>query len=252
MKLQQPKVLISLSSFGRQLAFERGQAALAEIAADAGADGVEYRGELQRHEDGEIAAQRAVAQARGMDTVWSSPEGMWSADGVLDTEALTRAFETAKALGAYRVKMSLGGYRCGGELAPLAAWIQRDGIELLVENDQTDTAGTTLPLQDFFERTCALGWRIPMTFDMGNWHWTGEDPLRCAEAFAPYVGYVHAKGVFRRPADWIAVPMRESQAAWRAVLRRLPAGVPRAIEYPLQGDDLTAVTRDAIDQLRRA
>lgn len=246
------KILISLSSFGRQLALEQGQAALAEIAAAAGADGVEYRGELQRDEDGEIAAQRAVAQAHGLDTVWSSPEGIWTADGVLDVGALTRAFDTAKALGAYRVKMSLGGYRCGTELTQLATWIQRDGIELVVENDQTDSAGTSLPLQDFFGRTRALGWRIPMTFDMGNWHWTGEDPLRCADEFAHYVGYVHAKGVFRRPADWIAVPMRESQAAWRAVLRRLPADVPRAIEYPLQGEDLTAVTRAAVEQLRQA
>jgi len=32
----------------------------------------------------------------------------------------------------------------------------------------------------------------------------------------------------------------------------MPAGVPWAIEYPLAGDDLEAVTRREIEQLREA
>ncbi len=250
MKRNSAPVLISLSSFGRSLALEQGQAALAEIAALAGADGVEYRGELQRAEPGELAGQRSVAQEHGLSTVWSSPEGMWDAVGVLDTGALERAFAVAQELGAYRVKMSLGGYACGCDLKPLQPWVMRADIELVVENDQTEQAGTEGPLEDFFRRTRALGWRIPMTFDMGNWHWTGEDPLACAQAFGSQVGYVHAKGVYKRAQDWVAVPLSESQAAWRAVFRKLPADVPRAVEYPLQGDDLVAVTRQAVDALR--
>ncbi|MEY5099109.1 MAG: hypothetical protein RJA36_1828 [Pseudomonadota bacterium] len=251
MSRQSPPILISLSSFGRELALDLGQAALAEIVAQAGADGVEYRGELQRSEPGEIAAQRGVAQAHGLVTVWSSPEGIWDAAGELDRGALERAFATAAELGAYRVKMSLGGYRCGCDLEPLRPWATRTDIELVVENDQTEQAGTQAPLQDFFRRARALGWPVPMTFDMGNWHWTGEDPLACADDFAAVVGYVHAKGVLRRPRDWVAVPLPESQAAWRAVLRRLPAHAPRAVEYPLQGEDLVTVTRQAVDGLRK-
>ena len=49
--------------------------------------------------------------------------------------------------------------------------------------------------------------------------------------------------VQRQPYQWVAVPMAASAAPWRTVLRALPAAVPRAIEYPLQGDDLLAVTR---------
>jgi hypothetical protein len=36
------------------------------------------------------------------------------------------------------------------------------------------------------------------------------------------------------------------------VLRALPANVPHAIEYPLIGDDLPAVTRQQIDIIRAA
>jgi sugar phosphate isomerase/epimerase len=86
---------------------------------------------------------------------------------------------------------------------------------------------------------------------MGNWHWLGEDPLQAAQALASGVGYVHCKGVQRRADQWVAVPLRDSAAPWRAVLRALPLYVPRAIEYPLQGDDLVAVTRAEVALLRR-
>ena len=89
-----------------------------------------------------------------------------------------------------------------------------------------------------------------MTFDVGNWHWVGECPLQAAQAFAPRVVYVHCKGVQRRPERWVAVPPLESAAPWRAVLRALPPGVPWAIEYPLVGDDLVAVTRRELALLR--
>ena len=56
----QPPVLISLAAYGADLARHDGQAALARIAAAAGADGVEYRGELQRGHRDEVSEQRAV------------------------------------------------------------------------------------------------------------------------------------------------------------------------------------------------
>lgn len=62
--------------------------------------------------------------------------------------------------------------------------------------------------------------------------------------------YVHCKGVQRLPPKWVAVPLADSAAPWRAVLRALPAGVPWAIEYPLPGDDLAATTRAGIEHLR--
>jgi hypothetical protein len=56
--------------------------------------------------------------------------------------------------------------------------------------------------------------------------------------------------VQRLPHKWVAVPLADSAAPWRAVLRALPAGVPWAIEYPLAGDDLSAVTRSEVEHLR--
>lgn len=245
-----PPVLISLTAYGADLALRDGQAALARIAAAAGADGVEFRGELQRGDKDEVREQGEVAKQYGLGVVWSSPEGLWNDAGSLDAAALDRAFTTAQALGATRVKMSLGGYREGTALEALLPWLRHNCIELVVENDQTARAGTVPPLRDFFAHTTALGERVPMTFDMGNWHWTGEDPLDAAQALGANVGYVHCKGVQRTPAKWIAVPLDQSAAPWRSILRRLPAHVARAIEFPLQGEDLVQVTRHHVELLR--
>ena len=246
------QTFVSLAAYGAELAQRVGQAELAGIAAAAGADGVEYRGELQRGGDAEVQEQGSVARSHGLAVVWSSPEGVWGSDGTPDLAAVARAFDTAEALGARRVKMSLGAYRPGVALDALLPWLQRGDIELVVENDQTAGAGTVPPLHDFFARSAALGRRVPMTFDMGNWCWTGEDPLAAAHALSERVGYIHCKGVQRLPAKWVAVPLEDSCAPWRSVLRRLPADVPRAIEFPLQGDDLVGVTRRHLELLRSA
>ncbi|WP_157264843.1 sugar phosphate isomerase/epimerase family protein [Azohydromonas aeria] len=247
-----PPVLISLGAFGASEVRRHGQCGFARLAAEAGADGVEVRAELLTDPARELPALAALADAAGLARVHSSPDGLWNAEGALDESALERALEQARLLGAPRLKISIGGYVSGGRgLERLARRLSGTPVQLLIENDQTEAAGTLPALRRFFADARAAGLLLPLTFDMGNWHWLGEDPLQAAQALAPEVGYVHCKGVQRRPDRWVAVPLRESAAPWRAVLRALPAGVPRAIEYPLQGDDLAAVTRAEIALLRR-
>jgi sugar phosphate isomerase/epimerase len=241
------EVLISLSSFGAAEVGRHGQLWCSQLARAAGADSVEVRGEMLRDAEAELPA------LRGLASVFSSPEGLWAESGALDGDALLRGISSATRLGAKRLKMAIGGFRVAssqGSLRELDALLADTGIELLIENDQTERAGTLPALQAFFEAADSAGLSLGMTFDMGNWHWLGECPLAAAEALAPRVRYVHCKGVQRLPAKWVAVPLAESLAPWRAVLRALPADVPHAIEYPLVGDDLLAVTREQVAQIR--
>jgi len=244
------RVLISLSSFGAAEVRRHGQLWFAQLSRAAGADGVEVRGELLTDPKTELPA---LAQGvRGMGIVYSSPDGLWRDDGLLDSAALDRALDAALTLGAPRLKMAIGHFG-GGSLATLAQLKQRlaaSPIELVIENDQTAAAGSLDALRKFFAAAAQQDLPLGMTFDMGNWHWTGECPLQAAQALAPRVLYVHCKGVQRQPVRWAAVPLSDSAAPWRAVLRALPAHVPWAIEYPLAGDDLLACTRTAIGQLR--
>jgi sugar phosphate isomerase/epimerase len=247
-----PPMLISLSAFGAAEVRRHGQLWFSELSLVAGADGVEVRSELLADPVRELPAIAQAVQAAGKSLVYSDADYLWAADGTLDVPALERALAAAQTLGASRLKMAIGGFGPASRptLDGLQERLQATGIELLIENDQTAAAGTLAALQDFFATANARGLFLGMTFDMGNWHWTGEDPLQAATALAPQVRYVHCKGVFRQPQRWVAVPLIESSAPWRAVLRALPADVPWAIEYPLVGDDLLSVTRRELEQLR--
>ncbi|HEX7889375.1 MAG TPA: TIM barrel protein [Ramlibacter sp.] len=246
------QVLISLSSFGAAEVRRHGQLWFTRLAREAGADGVEVRGELLVDAARELPAIADVVREGGFAIVYSSPEGLWSADGALDAGALDRALHAAKVLGAPRLKMSIGGFgaRSVPTLPQLARLLEGKGIELVIENDQTVAAGSLAAVEGFFRAAQESGLPLGMTFDMGNWHWVGESALQAAQTCAHRVRYVHCKGVQRLPAKWVAVPLAESAAPWRAVLRTLPRGLPWAIEYPLAGDDLLAVTREQVGLLR--
>ncbi len=239
-------IVVSLSSFGAAEVGRHGQVWCARLALAAGADSVEVRGELLRDSASELPA------LAGMASVYSSPEGLWAEGGWLDSAALGRGLAAAQALGAKRLKMAIGDFRASshGSLWGLKVQLSETRIELLIENDQTVSAGSLPALVTFFDAAERAGVTLGMTFDMGNWHWLGECPREAAAALSRRVRYVHCKGVQRLPAKWVAVPLADSVAPWRAVLRALPADLPRAIEYPLVGDDLLAVTRDAVAQLR--
>ncbi|MDB5892402.1 MAG: xylose isomerase protein [Polaromonas sp.] len=239
-------VFISLSSFGTAEVGRHGQLWFTGLAERAGADGSEIRGEMLRD------AATDLPGLQGRAAVFSSPDGLFAADGSLDVQALTSALEIAAGLQTSRLKMAIGGFnpQLPASLHQLKDQLAAQQVELLIENDQTAGAGTVQALQHFFAAQDSAGLDLGMTFDMGNWHWLGECPLQAAQVFAPRVRYIHCKGVQRLAAKWAAVPMLESMAPWRAVLRALPDDVPRAIEFPLIGDDLLAVTRAQLAHIR--
>jgi len=260
------RILVSLSSFGAAEVKRHGQGWFVGLCGAAGADGVEIRGELLQTGCGgsglgpemsgeggaELRELSALIRGLGLDCVYSSPEALWSAHGELCAAALERGLQAAATLSAPVLKMSIGGYGRAARpsLAFLAQRLEGRGIELLIENDQTGAAGSLHALEGFFADADRAGLPLGMTFDVGNWHWAGECPLQAAQAFAGRVRYVHCKGVQRQPARWVAVPLSDSAAPWRAVMRAMPRGLPCAIEYPLAGEDLLAVTRGAVQQLR--
>lgn len=247
-------VYVSLTSFGAAEVRRHGQAWFARLCHAAGADGVEVRGELlQGHED-ELDELSAIVADAAVACVYSSPLGLWTPDGEFAAAAVREGLARAQVLGAATLKMSLGGFRAHSSdgWQALKDLLAGSAVQLLAENDQQAGSGSQPAFEAFFQAVDAHHLPVGMTFDIGNWHWLGESPLEMARLFAKHVRYVHCKGVFRRPDKWVAVPMQASIAPWRTLLRALPPGVPRAIEHPLVGDDLVAVTREALDLLRHA
>lgn len=246
--------LISLTAFGAAEVLRHGQAWFARLSREAGADGVEVRGELLRDTAAELPELAGLVAQTGMRCVYSNPNGLWDTQGQLDVATIREALARAATLGASVLKMPIGQFRPGDAQGwqALGNLLAASAVRLLVENDHGAASGTAPALQAFFQEADRAGVRVGMTFDVGNWHWAGEAPLEMARLFAERVQYIHCKGVQRRPDKWVAVPLEESVAPWRAILRALPAGAMRAIEYPLVGDDLLAVTRAALEGLRHA
>ncbi len=243
------QVLISLSSFGAAEVGRHGQLWCSQLALEAGADSVEVRGEMLRNPEAELPS------LAGLASVYSSPEGLWAEGGWLDSAALARGIAAATRLGAKRLKMSIGDFRASshGSLWGLKVQLAETRVELLIENDQTVRAGTLPALQTFFDVAdqrrrrawhdlrhgqLALAGRMPAAGRRRRWR------IACATCIA------RARSACAH--KWVAVPLGDSAAPWRAVLRALPADVPHAIEYPLVGDDLMAVARTQIDFIRSA
>lgn len=242
-------VSISLSSYGADLVRQRGQEHFLDLLVAAGATRVELREELFSGVPDTAALAAAIAALR-LECVYSTPLELWTARGLPDPQLLDK-LATAHALGAVALKVSLGHYREGCDVAALAPLLPGPGPVLLVENDQTVQGGSIQPLQQFFQRAEDLGLSLGMTFDIGNWQWQGEPARHAARLLGRWVRYVHCKAV-QRLADGrlVAVPPQASDLQeWAALLAEFTPGVVRAVEYPLAGDDLLALTRTQVRNL---
>ncbi len=237
-----PEIIIVTAAYGHQKVAELGgQQALLPIVAEAGGDGVEIRRELLAESELQRLPQlaEAIAEHR-LKAFYSVPDALFADDGAVNPQ-LDRYLQEAEQLRAQRLKLSLGAWRPDRETA-----LETRGIRLVVENDQTEY-GRLDAIAPFFARQHATS---GMTFDMGNWLWTGDDALAAARLLARHVSYIHVKAAIPHGDSWRAISLDEADNGWRELLKLLPGDVPRGIEFPLQGDDLTAVTRHYVDLLR--
>ncbi|WP_017903936.1 sugar phosphate isomerase/epimerase family protein [Pseudomonas asplenii] len=244
-------VSISLSSYGADFVRQSGQESFLELLAAAGVFRVELREEL--FEDlPDTTALRAAMGALGLECLFSSPLELWTARGGLDP-LLPEKLELAGRLGAVALKVSLGHYHPGCDVSALRALSTRYLPRLLVENDQTPQGGKIAPLLGFFERVEALALPVGMTFDIGNWQWQNESATQAARQFARWVRYVHCKAVERQPSGRLVAvrPRAADLMAWDRLFGEFTQGVVRAVEYPLVGADLLALTRGQVDNLAR-
>ena len=244
-------VSISLSSYGADVVRERGQASFIPLLARAGASRIELREELFTVENHE--ALSLAIEAQGLECLYSSPLELWSEGQTQPNANLEATLLRAKACGAKWLKVSLGHFNQNCDMNALASCLARHTVRLLVENDQTVQGGRIEPLSRFFARVQGLDVPVGMTFDIGNWQWQDQSAISAAKQLGRYVEYVHCKAVARNAqGKLIATPPGLSDLhQWEQLLRQIVPGVPRAIEYPLQAEDLLALSQQHISTLAR-
>jgi sugar phosphate isomerase/epimerase len=245
-------VAISLGAFGADFVRERGQASFIPLLVEAGVTRIELREELFNGRE-DLAALGQAIHAQGLECLYSAPLELWLEGQLQPNPALEPTLQRASACGAAWLKVSLGHLTEDSDVAALADRLARYDVHLLVENDQTPQGGRIEPFTDFFARVNALQMPIGMTFDIGNWMWQEQSASAAARQLGRFVEYVHCKAVVRNPAGkLIAVPPAPTDLhQWEQLLKHMPSGLPRAVEYPLQGEDLLEVTRTQVDTLAR-
>lgn len=249
--MNKPPVSISLSSYGADLVRQRGQGSFIDVLAAAGATRIEWREELLTVED--PAQLSDATQAKGLESVYSSPMELWLAGQSKPNPELISALQRAQAFGAKWLKVSLGYFTDNSDLQTLSRVLGKSAVQLLVENDQTLHGGRIELFQRFFTEIEQHKLPVKMTFDIGNWHWQDQSAASAARLLGRHVGYVHCKAVTRRAdGKLVAIPPAASDLhLWEQLLRHMAQGVMRAAEYPLQGDDLVQLTTEHVATLAR-
>jgi sugar phosphate isomerase/epimerase len=239
-------VSISLSSYGADLVRQQGQLSFVELLAAAGAQRIEWREELLTSEQPAHLAQAAAEQG-----LFSSPLELWIAGRAQPNAELNATLDRAQAFGARWLKVSLGYFTDTNDLESLHALLNRHPVQLLVENDQTLHGGRIEPMQRFFTEVERLGLPVKMTFDIGNWQWQDQSALTAARLLGRHVDYLHCKAVARRAdGKLVALPPGATDLhLWEQLLKHMTQGITRAVEFPLQGDDLVDVTAQQVAAL---
>ncbi|WQG58042.1 AP endonuclease [Pseudomonas sp. RTB3] len=235
-------VSISLSSYGADVVRERGQASFIPLLARAGASRIELREELFTVENHE--ALSLAIKEQGLECLYSSPLELWNEGQTQPNANLEATLLRATACGATWLKVSLGHFNQNCDMNALASCLVRHAVRVLVENDQTVQGGRIEPLSRFFARVQALDVPVGMTFDIGNWQWQDQSSLTAARLLGRHVDYLHCKAVARRAdGKLVALPPSATDLhLWEQLLKHMNQGITRAVEFPLQGDDLVEVT----------
>ncbi|HEY3590758.1 MAG TPA: sugar phosphate isomerase/epimerase [Buttiauxella sp.] len=243
-------IIVVTAAYGHdRIATLGGQQALLPIIANAGADGVEIRRELFNAAQLDALPDLAQQIAKHkLQACYSAPEPLFVEDGKLNPLIPSLLLE-AHQLNATWLKLSLGNFRSSQQFSLLQQWLDGSDVPLVVENDQTNS-GKLAPMQRFQAACNVLNLPVTLTFDMANWLWVDESPEAAARVLAPSVSYIHVKAAVPHHYHYRAIALDDAEPRWLELLNVLPADVPRGIEFPLEGRDLTAVTRHYVNLLR--
>lgn len=244
------KIFVVTAAYGHDHVHNAGgQQAMLPVIAAAGADGVEIRREMCNAQELTMLSTLAATIAKHrLLACYSAPQPLYLADGSLNP-LLPQLLDEASTLDALWLKLSLGHFTDNQTLSTLRSWLSKTSVRLVVENDQTP-CGQLPPMQRFSAACQVQDLPIMLTFDMANWLWVDSSPETAARHLAPFVSYIHVKAATPHHHSFRAIPLDEGGSRWQEILRSLPADVPRGIEFPLEGDDLTAVTRRYVELLR--
>lgn len=250
------KLVIPLNSYSQtEIALEDYELFF-KVIRESGAYGVELRRELLSPQTATLEWIRDHLKD-DLFTVYSAPFSLWLNNGGFNEEGLDLIFKEARTIQAKWVKLSLGNYNNEvSDLVQVKRFIDQQNqldhpIHLLVENDQTMEGGRIQRFVHFFEKAQAMALPIKMTFDIGNWIYTEQNPFEAWEALSSYVSYLHLKQVIQRDNGLETVPLSlDAQQTWLPFVQSLTRESVMALEFPISPLHKTKAYVELVKELK--
>ncbi|RYL89340.1 sugar phosphate isomerase/epimerase [Sporolactobacillus sp. THM7-4] len=201
-----------------------------------GAAGIEVRREYF-YENGkpiDLEASGNQALKTGLKVFYSVPEKLFVRGQV--TRKLEQFFKEGEILKARNIKLNVGEPNeiDDDEIQKIQGLMDLYHIHLTVENDQTRENGRLVFISEVLSTFRNLGTSAGFTFDVGNWLWQGEDPLRAAQKTGNYATVFHLKDV--SPVGGLhTVLLDQGDVDWKSALAACSKEIPIVIEYPING-----------------
>ncbi|WP_066891695.1 sugar phosphate isomerase/epimerase [Clostridium nigeriense] len=195
-----------------------------------GIKNVEIRREFIKDFHEEIIRIREKANKNNMKLFYSVPEWLFKENNLRINE-IEGFFNEAYKMNCHNIKMIIGEVN---EITKEDSKIindlcERYSIKLTVENDQTAENGRVEKIYNFLKRNRELGGNISFTFDVGNWIFQDEDPIKNAEILNSFVTYVHLKNIDESRGNTL---IDKGILSLKDILNKLPKDLPMALEYP--------------------
>jgi hypothetical protein len=226
------RIVMNTLVYAKEIENGVGQADLIRQIADLAVGTVEIRREYIQHFKRELPKIRERAHRDHMRVLYSVPDEIF-VNGRINPN-LQQYLNEGKAMGIEAIKWNVGDFaHFKGRLKDALQPIVSQGIQVNVENDQTETSGSMQSLISFLTAVEANAIDLGCVYDMGNWRFVQENELAAAAKLGRYVRYIHVKDVRNENGKPVVCPLDDGVIQWRDVLDRLPQNVPVAIEYPV-------------------
>ncbi len=224
------RLVLNMLVFAEKVQNGAVQSDLIEESVALGFRKIEVRREYFKNLANEIADIKKLVEKYELELFYSVPDEVF-VDGQVNSKLDDYLLEAIQ-MGITHIKWNIGDFAgfTGNliELKPLT----EQGIEVNIENDQTQTSGTISVIDTFMKAVEEEGLNIGYVYDLGNWRFVGEDEKIAAEQLGKYVRYIHVKDVIYMEGKPQAGGLDHGEIDWREILSVLPENVPLAIEYP--------------------
>ncbi|MGG5333300.1 sugar phosphate isomerase/epimerase family protein [Enterococcus sp. AZ163] len=243
--MKREQIVLNLLVFAKEAEAGALQAELLMKAKELGFNKVELRREYFQNIKEEIPVIKKLAEKNDIELFYSVPDEVFVNREI--NPNLTKYLMEVKELGVKHIKWNIGDFHKDIELANLQA-LTEEGVEVNVENDQTQTSGTIQAILTFMEAVNIARLAIGYVYDLGNWRFVGESEEVAAEKLSAYVRYIHVKNVAYENNQPQAAELDKGVIKWRKILEILPQNIPVAIEYPTTSDKQILTAKQLLEE----